>query len=175
MPAPEVATDPSTGVATRQPPYMVRAITRGWYPDPPGRHFGMADKHGWSIRQRVREPGEVFQIKHPGHFSAPSDGESGAQAIFGWMEWADAAPTIQREAPVTTVTNRVQDPLSIGREAVMVDRPGEPGAQRGAWPGSVPTTSQPQSTQDQARQSAERMATSGVKTPAQPQVPTKGK
>jgi hypothetical protein len=160
----------------RQPPYMVRAISRGWYPDAPGRHFGLADKQGWSIRHRVREQGEVFQLRHLRHFSPPSPIQPGMADRFGWMEWADEPSTMAPEAPQTTVPMRIQDPLSLGRDPVMVDRPGEPMGQRGPWPGAPATGPQPNGPHEQARQAAERMALSGVKQPAPPQdAPRKGK
>ncbi len=77
----------------------VRAIKLGFYPDP------------GEVRQRARQPGEVFVLRSEAHFAGPNKG------AFQWMEWADEAPKAPAEAPshIMSVPNRIQqDPLRPG-------------------------------------------------------------
>ncbi len=99
-----MAADAKTAAPVEKPPrtLLVRAIKMGFYPDP------------GEIRQRVRNPGDVFMLRTEHHFAGPAAGP------FQWMEWADEATKVvpaTEPVAIMSVPNRmVQDPL----------RPGEP-------------------------------------------------
>ncbi len=81
-----------------RPNLIVRAVKMGFYPDP------------GAIRQRERQPGELFRLRHHREFAGIDE-----HPVGGWMEWAHLPSEYLDPAsvPITTAPQLIADPLRM--------------------------------------------------------------